>query len=119
MQCDFFGQEAPVKNGKNGVLIVRYPNGRASGDAFALFNDENDIEEAMKRDREDMMGRYVELFTSSLKEFLMVCYIMCTCDNEEHGHWMSKESQLAIKDLYPPFPGLQTGHSVLHSDCNC
>ena len=71
-QVDFFGQDSPVKDQENGVLIVRFPNGRASGDAFALFETEEDIECALKKDRGDMQGRYIELFRSSLKEFLLV-----------------------------------------------
>ena len=54
------------------MLIVRFPNGRASGDAFALFDTEEDMECALKKDRRDMQGRYIELFRSSLKEFLLV-----------------------------------------------
>lgn len=61
-----------MKNGADGILIVRYPDGKASGDAFAIFPTERDAEEALKKHKQTMMGRYVELFHSSLKEFLMV-----------------------------------------------
>ena len=71
-QVEFFGADAPVKNTDDGVLIVRYPNGRASGDAFVVFNNEEDMEAALAKNRGDMMGRYVELFKSSLKEFILV-----------------------------------------------
>ena len=72
VQVDFFGRDAPVKNGDNGVLIVRFPNGRASGDAFVIFNSEDDMDAALSKNKGDMMGRYIDLFKSSLKEFLLV-----------------------------------------------
>ena len=78
LQCDFFGPDIPVKNGANGVLIVQYPNGRASGDAFVIFSSDKDLKGAMNRNKADMMGRYVELFRSSLKEFLTVS-VLCVC----------------------------------------
>lgn len=59
-------------NGTDGVLIIRYPNGRASGDAFALFDSSGIMKQAMKKHKDTMMGRYVELFQSSLKEFIIV-----------------------------------------------
>ena len=68
---DFFGQGAPVKEGKDGVMIVRFPDGRATGDAMVLF-DERDIERALDKNKQSMGSRYVELFASSLKEFQMV-----------------------------------------------
>ena len=68
-QVAFFGSESPVKEGENGVLIVRYPDGRASGDAFAIFDSEQHLEKALEKDRSSMGSRYVELFRSSLKEF--------------------------------------------------
>lgn len=66
-------------NGTDGVLIIRYPNGRASGDAFALFGSSEVLKQAMKKHKDTMMGRYVELFQSSVKEFAMVCLFVC-CD---------------------------------------
>ena len=78
-QVEFFGGDAPVKNSDDGVLIVRYPNGRASGDAFVVFNNNEDMEAALAKNRGDMMGRYVELFKSSLKEFFLVCTLNLLC----------------------------------------
>ena len=60
-------------NGSEGVLIVRYPNGRASGDGFALFGSEKEMEAAMdKKNKQHMLQRYIELFRSSVKEFQLV-----------------------------------------------
>lgn len=69
---EFFQPEAPVSNEADGILIVRYPDGKASGDAFAVFSSEADVEEALKKHRNNLMGRYIEVFHSSLKEFLVV-----------------------------------------------
>ena len=71
---DFFGADAPVKEGKDGVMIVRFPDNRASGDAMVLFENESEQENALKKNRQLMGSRYVELFGSSLKEFQMVKY---------------------------------------------
>ncbi len=54
------------------MFIVRYPNGRASGDAFVLMNADQDVKQVMAKNGKDMMGRYVDLFDSSMKEFLRV-----------------------------------------------
>ena len=72
LKVDFFGTSAPVKNGEDGILIIRYPDGRASGDAFAIFEEEGHQEEALKLDRTNLGTRYVELYKSSLKEFRVV-----------------------------------------------
>ena len=71
LQVDFFSP-TPVKLGEEGVLIVRYPDGRASGDAFALFEEESHLEKALKMDRSNLGSRYVELYKSSVKEFRLV-----------------------------------------------
>lgn len=69
---DFFGSDAPVKAGRDGVMIVRFPDGRASGDALVLFSNDKDLDHAMEKNRQSMGSRYVELYRSSLKEFQMV-----------------------------------------------
>ena len=71
-QVDFFGPEASVKDGEDGVLIVKFSDGRASGDAFAVFDSDVDLEKALEKDKTSMGSRYVELFRSSVKEFELV-----------------------------------------------
>ena len=58
--------------GEDGILIVRYPDGRASGDAFAIFEDEDQLEAAMKLNKSNLGSRYVEIYKSSMKEFRLV-----------------------------------------------
>ena len=69
---DFFAPETTVKYGSKGVMIVRLSDGRASGDALALFDDEHEADKAMDKNRHLMGSRYVELYRSSLKEFKTV-----------------------------------------------
>ena len=71
VQVEFFGDDAPVKEGKDGVMIVRYTDGRASGDAIVLFEN-RDLENAMAKNRQCMGSRYVELYRSTMQEFQMV-----------------------------------------------
>ena len=69
---DFFGSDAPVKEGRDGVMIVRLPDGRATGDALVLFDSARDLDRALEKNRQSIGARYVELYRSSLKEFQMV-----------------------------------------------
>ena len=71
-QVDFFSSETPVKDGEDGVLIVKFSDGRASGDAFAVFDSDVNLEKALEKDKTSMGSRYVELFRSSVKEFQLV-----------------------------------------------
>ena len=65
--------------GEDGILIVRYPDGRASGDAFAIFEDEDQLEAAMMMNKSNLGSRYVEIYKSSMKEFRLVSVYMYTC----------------------------------------
>jgi epithelial splicing regulatory protein 1/2 len=47
---------------ESGVLFVRKPDGRATGDAFVLFAEEADAEKALLKHKEIMGTRYIELF---------------------------------------------------------
>lgn len=69
---DFFQPGAEVKHGKDGVMIVHYADGKATGDGFALFKDEQDLTSALQLNKSMMGSRYVELFKSSVREFEMV-----------------------------------------------
>lgn len=87
---DFFGHDAPVKAGREGVMIVRYSDGRASGDALVLFDNDRDLEHAMEKNRQSMGSRYVELYKSTLKEFQMVYTV------DMHGVFSGKTSQCIV-----------------------
>ena len=59
-------------HGQDGVFIVHLSDVRVSGDAFALFATQEDQDEALKLHNSTMGSRYVELFSSSIKEFKLV-----------------------------------------------
>jgi len=72
---DFFhaGDDAcKVLEEENGVLFVKKPDGRATGDAFVLFNDEGDGEKALQKHKEIIGSRYIELFRSTTAEVQQV-----------------------------------------------
>ncbi|XP_073987384.1 RNA-binding protein fusilli-like isoform X2 [Rhodnius prolixus] len=70
----FEGGESPcnVMDGEEGVLFVRKPDGRSTGDAFVLFKEESDAPKALSRHRESIGTRYIELFRSTTAEVQQV-----------------------------------------------
>ena len=61
-----------MNGGEAGVFVVRYPDGRASGDAFVLFSSESEVERAMTKNKQPLGHRYVDIFKSTSKELEMV-----------------------------------------------
>lgn len=59
-------------DGNDGVLFVKKPDGRATGDAFVLFANESDAPKALGRHRESIGQRYIELFRSTTAEVQQV-----------------------------------------------
>lgn len=55
-----FFDKCKVKNGKDGVHIIMTREGRPSGEAYIEMETDEDIEEALKKDREYMGTRYME-----------------------------------------------------------
>lgn len=60
-------------DGEDGVLFVKKPDGRATGDAFVLFAMEEDSPKALAKHRELIGTRYIELFRSTTAEVQQVC----------------------------------------------
>ncbi|XP_060536647.1 RNA-binding protein fusilli [Cylas formicarius] len=72
---DFFASgdnPCTVMDGADGVLFVRKPDGRATGDAFVLFASESDAPKALAKHRESIGSRYIELFRSTTAEVQQV-----------------------------------------------
>ncbi len=61
-----------MKNEDKGVMIVTFPDGRISGDAFACFDNEQELTQALQLNKSMLGSRYVELFKSSQKELEVV-----------------------------------------------
>ncbi|XP_069757629.1 epithelial splicing regulatory protein 2 isoform X1 [Narcine bancroftii] len=68
----FFGKECPVTGEKEGLLFVKYPDGRPTGDAFVLFAFEEFAQNALKKHKEILGKRYIELFRSTAAEVQQV-----------------------------------------------
>merc|ERR1711936_33775 len=56
----------------HGVLFVKKPDGRATGDAFVLFKEEGEGEKALQKHKEIIGSRYIELFRSTTAEVQQV-----------------------------------------------
>ncbi|XP_026481921.1 heterogeneous nuclear ribonucleoprotein F-like isoform X2 [Ctenocephalides felis] len=52
----------------NGITMVKEGSGRASGEAFVQFASMEDADEALKKHREKIEYRYIEVFRSSLDD---------------------------------------------------
>ncbi|XP_021707093.1 RNA-binding protein fusilli isoform X3 [Aedes aegypti] len=61
-----------VLDGADGILFVKKPDGRATGDAFVLFSQETDAPKALSKHRESIGQRYIELFRSTTAEVQQV-----------------------------------------------
>jgi len=64
-----------VLDGEGGVLFVRRPDGRATGDAFVLFAEEADAAPALAKHRQSIGSRYIELFRSTTAEVQQVLFL--------------------------------------------
>lgn len=74
----FLGPESPVTDGDEGLLFVKYPDGRPTGDAFVLFSCEEYAQNALKKHKQILGKRYIELFRSTAAEVQQVTYLSCT-----------------------------------------
>lgn len=70
--ADALKETCPVSGGRDGILFVRYPDGRPTGDAFVLFACEEHAQNALKKHKEILGRRYIELFKSTAAEVQQV-----------------------------------------------
>uniref|UniRef100_A0A668ANP9 Epithelial splicing regulatory protein 2 n=1 Tax=Myripristis murdjan TaxID=586833 RepID=A0A668ANP9_9TELE len=68
----FLGPESPVTDATEGLLFVKYPDGRPTGDAFVLFSCEEYAQNALKKHKQILGKRYIELFRSTAAEVQQV-----------------------------------------------
>ncbi|XP_051562600.1 epithelial splicing regulatory protein 2-like isoform X1 [Myxocyprinus asiaticus] len=68
----FLGPESPVTDGTEGLLFLKYPDGRPTGDAFVLFACEEYAQNALKKHKQILGKRYIELFRSTAAEVQQV-----------------------------------------------
>lgn len=72
---DFFASgenSCKVLDDAEGILFVKKPDGRSTGDAFVLFADESDAPKALSKHRESIGQRYIELFRTTISEVQQV-----------------------------------------------
>lgn len=70
-------ETCPVSGGKDGILFVRYPDGRPTGDAFVLFACDEHAQCALRKHKAILGRRYIELFKSTAAEVQQVCRGVC------------------------------------------
>merc|ERR1719347_1920843 len=72
---DFFNtgdDPCDVLDEDHGVLFVKKPDGRATGDAFVLFKEETEGDKALLKHKDIIGSRYIELFRSTTAEVQQV-----------------------------------------------
>lgn len=89
----FFGQHCPVTGGKEGVLFVTYPDSRPTGDAFVLFACEEYAQNALKKHKDLLGKRYIELFRSTAAE---VQQVGGKCDSSSPALALSSASKYCL-----------------------
>ncbi|KAG8579225.1 hypothetical protein GDO81_010764 [Engystomops pustulosus] len=67
-EIENFFSESKILNGSCGVHFIYTREGRPSGEAFVEFESEEDLNIGLKKDRETMGHRYVEVFKSNSVE---------------------------------------------------
>ena len=66
------GASSQVQFGTDGILFVHHPDGRATGDAFILFPNENEANVAVSKHKQVIGTRYIEIFRSTIAEVQQV-----------------------------------------------
>ncbi|XP_047504395.1 heterogeneous nuclear ribonucleoprotein F-like [Pieris napi] len=63
-----FLTDVNVLNGKEGVHLTEVRPGRPSGECFVEVESQQDVEEALKKDKENMGKRYIEVFSTDRQD---------------------------------------------------
>ncbi|XP_053573201.1 heterogeneous nuclear ribonucleoprotein H isoform X1 [Bombina bombina] len=68
IEIEHFFSDCKIFNGSSGIHFIYTREGRPSGEAFVEFETEDDLKLALKKDRETLGHRYVEVFKSNTVE---------------------------------------------------
>ncbi|XP_055700407.1 heterogeneous nuclear ribonucleoprotein F isoform X5 [Phlebotomus papatasi] len=68
-EIETFFEGLELKQDRGSIHIVMDNRGRATGEAFVQFVNPDDTEKALKKNREKIGHRYIEIFRSSASEF--------------------------------------------------
>ena len=103
----FFFSGYQIVDGEDGpsVLLCRENRGRGrpSGDGFVEFESQLEAKEAMSRDRQEMGGRYIELYMSSHEEYEHFKGRNGLGEERRQGPMPSSDVQLCIRMRGLPF----------------
>ena len=64
-KCSSFSSDCKIQNGAQGIRFIYTREGRPSGKAFVELESEDEVKVALKKDRETMGPRYIEVFKSN------------------------------------------------------
>lgn len=67
----FFG-DIPVVRGLEGIVFTYAPDGRPTGECYVEFQSEEAQREALKKHKESIGSRYIELFVSTKLDMFQV-----------------------------------------------
>ncbi|ELT87306.1 hypothetical protein CAPTEDRAFT_189098 [Capitella teleta] len=91
-------QSVEVLDGDEGILFVHQADGRATGDAFVLFANDDDATRALSKHRESIGTRYIELFKSTTAEVQQVL------NRSMDPRTPSTETEAILPPLLPQIP---------------
>jgi len=77
----FAASNIEVSHGTNGVLLVKFFDGKFTGDAFVLFKDDATAQKALTKHKQTIGARYVEIFKSTAAEVQQVITRYSTNEN--------------------------------------
>lgn len=72
MQLEFFNG-IEMERGAAGIVFTCTPDGRPKGEAYIEFSTDDAQKEALKRHKNEMGERYIELFLSTKANMMQVC----------------------------------------------
>ncbi|KAF2357493.1 RNA recognition motif domain [Trinorchestia longiramus] len=114
-RVDFFdcGDNAvKLLDSEDGVLFVRKPDGRATGDAFVMLSHEDDVSKALTKHRELIGSRYIELFRSTSAEVMNRSMDIRHMDTQQQQQQQQQPQLPPLIAQLPTLPPLLPQQSV-------
>uniref|UniRef100_A0A5K4FDS9 RRM domain-containing protein n=1 Tax=Schistosoma mansoni TaxID=6183 RepID=A0A5K4FDS9_SCHMA len=114
-----------VQFNANGILFVNKPDGRATGDAFVIFETKIVAEKALENNKQHIGSRYIELFKSTPAEVnqVMNSILSSTCEEQIHcwnNHLTECNNSVFTANnssVYMPH-FTETNNNLIYSDYN-
>merc|ERR1719458_881399 len=92
----FFG-ECNIKDGQEGIHMTMTREGRPSGEAYIEMEDDESCEKAVKKDRQHMGKRYVEVFRAKHSEMKWVVNKGGSNDDGDGGGFGGESAESVIR----------------------